>query len=85
MDGQLDQFVNELKRQLGQLDRRIRSLALLRGLGFVILVLICLVQTGQRCRLRVGCCVALRAVLEAVGGRLGVSRAVWCLGTSTGK
>ncbi|QGQ22847.1 hypothetical protein F1728_09220 [Gimesia benthica] len=43
MDGQLDQFVNELKRQLGQLDRRIRSLALLRGLGFVILVLICLV------------------------------------------
>lgn len=43
MDGQLDQFVNELKRQLGQLDRRIRSLALLRGLGFVILALICLV------------------------------------------
>lgn len=43
MDGQLDQFVNELKRQLGQLDRRIRSLALLRGTGFVILVLLCLV------------------------------------------
>ncbi|QDT77679.1 hypothetical protein Mal35_11070 [Gimesia maris] len=43
MDGQLDQFVNELKRQLNQLDRRIRSLALLRGLGLVILVLICLI------------------------------------------
>lgn len=43
MDGQLDHFVNELKRQLNQLDRRIRSLALLRGLGFIVLVLICLV------------------------------------------
>lgn len=43
MDGQLDQFVNELKRQLNQLDRRIRSLALLRGLGLIVLVLICLV------------------------------------------
>ncbi|MAX39181.1 MAG: hypothetical protein CME33_21770 [Gimesia sp.] len=43
MDGQLDQFVNELKRQLNQLDRRIRSLALLRGLGLVILVLVCLI------------------------------------------
>lgn len=43
MDGQLDQFVNELKRQLNQLDRRIRSLALLRGLGLVVLVLVCLV------------------------------------------
>ncbi|QDU11785.1 DUF4175 family protein [Gimesia aquarii] len=43
MDGQLTLFVNELKRQLNQLDRRIRSLALLRGLGLVILVLICLI------------------------------------------
>ena len=43
MDGQLDHFVNELKRQLNQLDRRIRSLALLRGLGFIMLVLISLV------------------------------------------
>lgn len=43
MDGQLNHFVNELKRQLNQLDRRIRSLALLRGLGLVILVLICLI------------------------------------------
>ncbi|WP_339729825.1 hypothetical protein [uncultured Gimesia sp.] len=43
MDGQLDHFVNELKHQLNQLDRRIRSLALLRGLGFIVLVLICLV------------------------------------------
>ncbi|QDV49173.1 hypothetical protein [Gimesia fumaroli] len=43
MDGQLDHFVNELKRQLNQLDRRIRSLALLRGMGFIVLVLICLV------------------------------------------
>lgn len=43
MDGQLDQFVNELKRQLRQLDRRIRSLALLRGLGLILLVLISLV------------------------------------------
>lgn len=43
MDGQLDQFVNELKLQLNQLDRRIRSLALLRGMGFIVLVLICLV------------------------------------------
>tara|TARA_R110002111_G_scaffold168038_1_gene233904 strand:+ start:214868 stop:218926 length:4059 start_codon:yes stop_codon:yes gene_type:complete len=43
MDGQLDQFVNELKRQLNQLDRRIRSLALLRGLGLIVLVLVCLV------------------------------------------
>lgn len=43
MDGQLDQFVNELKRQLNLLDRRIRSLALLRGLGLVILVLVCLI------------------------------------------
>ncbi len=43
MDGKLDHFVNELEQQLSHLDRKIRSLALLRGLGLIVLVAICLV------------------------------------------
>lgn len=76
MDGQLDHFVNELKQQLSHLDRKIRSLALLRGLGLIVLMAICLVALQISLDLLFALSTTTRIILTSISAII-LTLSVW--------